>query len=190
MNRTFSLFLSGTLIAGFLSSSAWAATAPKTLGKFGYWEAFQLGDGANAACYMTLRAKPPVPKGSKLKRGEVTLMITQRPAEGSLDVISYAAGTKFKPASEVTVQAGTKAYSLFTQADTAWARDSLTDRDIAMAIRNTASITISGEAASGGPFADTIAMKGATEAYRAIGKACGLPSPTEAPRTGKAPKKK
>lgn len=125
---------------------------------------------------MTLRAKPPVPKGSKLKRGEVVFMITHRPGEGALDVVSYDAGTKFKPSSEVELAVDGKVFSLFTEGDTAWARDSATDKTIATAMRAAQNVTIKGLAASGGPFADTISMKGSAAAYKAISEACGVSS--------------
>lgn len=149
------------------------ATAPKKLGKFGYWTAYVI-PGAQPVCYMTLTAQPPIPKGSKLKRGPVTLMITHRPAEGSLDVVSYDAGTKFAPSSEVTLDAVGKSFNLFTQGDTAWARDATTDRAITGAIRAAEKITITGTASKGGAFADTIVMKGSAASYKAITEACGL----------------
>lgn len=175
-----SLILLGLLAFSFAFTAAPAqAEAPKNLGKFGYWEAYQLGEGEARTCYMTLRAKPPIPKGSKLKRGEVTMMLTHRPAEGALDVFSYDAGTKFKPASDVAFQVGDTVYGLFTQGNTAWARDSITDKEIANALRKGQSITITGTAATGGPFADTIALKGSADAYRAMSKACAIPVPDE-----------
>lgn len=174
MNRFLSLCLVGTLVS-ILSVTPALAAPPKSLGKFGYWTAYQLMEGANPVCYMSITAKPPVPKGSKLKRGDVVLMITHRPAESSTDVVSYAAGTKFKPASEVTMQIGGKTFNLFTQADTAWSRDSATDKALAAALRTGASVTVLGTTASGGPIADTVSLKGSAEAYYAIGKACGLP---------------
>lgn len=180
MKNSSLLFVCAALLAALFSPAQ--AAVPKKLGKFGYWSAYHIADQAQPVCYMTLSAKPPVPKGSKLNRGEVTLMITHRPAEGALDVISYAAGTKFKASSEVTVQVGDKSFNLFTQADTAWARDSVTDRALTSAIRSAQSITITGTAAIGGPFADTITMKGSAEAYRTISQACGVgeaePAPT------------
>lgn len=111
-------------------------------------------------------------------------MITHRPSESSSDVISYAAGTKFKPASEVQVSVGAKQFSLFTQSDTAWSRDAVTDHAIASAIRHGASMTVIGVSAQGVKIADTVQLKGASAAYAAIGKACGLvvdePKPKQA----------
>jgi len=166
-------------------SPALADSQPRKLGKFDYWSAYQMVDGKQNVCYMSLTAQPPVPKGSKLKRDSVTLMVTERPGENALDVFSYAAGTKFAPSSEVTVKAGEKTFNLFTQGDTAWARDTATDHALAQALRSNASITITGTAAVGGSFVDTISMKGALQAYKAIAQACGIAGPAD-PAASKA----
>lgn len=155
----------------------------KPLGKFGYWTAYQMTEGGHPVCYMSLSAKPPVKAGAKAKRGEVVLMVTHRPAESSFDVISYSAGMKFKPATDVTVTAGGKTFSLFTQDDTAWSRDSATDKAVSQALRTSPSVTITGTGASGAALADTVNLKGAMEAYVAMSKACGvqvaLPKPAK-----------
>ena len=173
MKRQISLFL---LVAVLLSSAAAQvqASSPKQLGKFGYWAAYQMFEGPDPVCYMTITAKPPEKKGAKTKRGDVVLMISHRPSESATDVVSYAAGTKFKSSSDVTFKIGGKDYSLFTQGDTAWARDQATDKAVTAALRGASSLTVTGQAASGTPIADTVALKGFGDAYYAIGKACGL----------------
>ncbi len=151
------------------------AAGPQSLGQFGYWSAYQLTEGNASICYMIITAKPPVKKGEKkAKRGDIVLMITQRPSEGALDVVSYAAGARFKPASDVSVQIGVKKFDLFTQDDTAWSRDSATDHALAAALRTGQTATLTGTLASGAALADHVNLKGAGDAYYAIGKACGL----------------
>lgn len=162
-----------------ISISAAQAAEPRKLGKFDYWTAYQIADAKQPVCYMSLTAKPPIPKGSKLKRDVVTLMVTHRPAEGVLDVVSYTAGTRLAPSSEVTVQDDSgKVFNLFTQNDTAWARDPAADRALTMSLRAANKVTFTGTAASGGSFADTISMKGSSKAYRAMTEACGLSAPS------------
>ena len=174
-----------------LSAPAQAA-APKPIGKFGYWSAYQMVEGQNNVCYMSITAKPPEKKDDKkkktIKRGDVVLMITHRPSEGSTDVISYAAGTKFKSASDVTFKIGGKDYNLFTQGDTAWSRDQATDRAIAEALRSATNMTVTGTLASGTPLSDSVNLKGVNEAYAAISKACNVaytPLKTEKPKAEK-----
>jgi len=152
------------------------AAVPKPIGKFGYWSAFQMMEGPNPVCYMSITAKPPEKKGDKkaVKRGDVVLMITHRPAESTTDVISYAAGAKFKSAADVTFKIGAKDFSLFTQGDTAWSRDQAADHAVVTALRTSASVTVNGTLANGTALADSVNLKGMNEAYAAIGKACNV----------------
>lgn len=167
-------FIFSCILGAALGTPVFAA-GPQSLGQFGYWSAYQLTEGNASICYMTITAKPPVKKGEKkTKRGDIVLMITQRPSEGALDVVSYAAGAKFKPASDVSVQIGAKKFDMFTQDDTAWSRDSATDRALAAALRAGQTATLTGTLASGVALADHVNLKGSGDAYYAIGKACGL----------------
>ncbi len=170
--------------------------APESLGKYGYWSAYKMMEGQNPVCYMSITAKAPetVSKDKKKKvtrRGDVVLMITHRPSEGVTDVISYAAGAKFRAASDVNLKMGDRSFSLFTQGDTAWARDQVTDKAVAAALRVSSSVTVTGIAANETPIADTVNLKGVAEAYYAIGKACGLavePPPKPVQKKEKATK--
>jgi len=169
-------------------AEGWAASS--SLGRFGYWTAQKIEEGGSTVCYMTLAAKPPSVsgKGKKKKRGEVVLMITHRPSEGSTDVVSYAVGANFKPATDVSVRVGQKAFAMFTKGDAAWARDAATDHALTAALRAGQSVTFRGALASGEALADTVNLKGADEAYVAIGKACGL-SVAPLKKAAKMPKK-
>ena len=166
--------------------------APKSLGTFGFWTTYRLTEGDQSICYMSLTAPSPQEKQDKKKpkkpkRGPITLMITQRPAENAFDVVSYAAGIKLKPASEATVRMGTTSYSLFTQGDTAWSRDAATDRAIAAAVRHATSLTFTALSAQNTKIADAVQLKGAAAAYKAIGVACGMT--VEEPKKTPTPKK-
>lgn len=166
-----------------------AAPKAENLGKFGFWSAYVIYEGRNPVCYMSLSARTP--EAGKTRREAANLMVTHRPAESSTDVISYAPGFKYKQGSDVTLQIGDKSFSLFTQDSTAWARDAATDKAIAAAMRGGADhMTVSGTAATGKNFGDTIPLKGTADAYYAASKACGLSAEKpkaakESPKAGK-----
>jgi hypothetical protein len=115
-------------------------------------------------------------KLKKAVRGPVTLMITERPGDNSRDVVSYDTGYVFKPGSDLKIAIGRSGFSLFTEKDTAWSRDAMTDHALTAAILKNPSLTAMGTPAARGAGAttDTLALKGAPEAYRAITKACGI----------------
>ncbi|MDP9128312.1 MAG: invasion associated locus B family protein [Pseudomonadota bacterium] len=176
------------------SSAAEAKNTSKFLGSFGAWNAYASSDNGQPMCYMALRTHGATSK--KLKRGSVWLTITHRPAENSKDVLSYTSGYNFKPGSDVQMRIGRDNFSLFTQKDTAWSRDAMTDHAIATDIRKNTSLVVAGVPAGkgAGAITDTVEIKGAAAAYQAIGKACNVPvaalakappSPAKAPRPAK-----
>jgi len=194
MNRV--LFL-GLFLLSFLVVPAQAASKkaePQRLGIFGSWQAFATSEQKQPVCYMTLTTH--FPKNKKFHRGDALLTITHRPAESSTDVVSYTAGYNYKAASSADLSIGKNSFSLFTAQDTAWSRDVVTDHKLAAAIRSASTLKITGTPAQKGikPQTDTLVLKGAMQAYQAIGKACGIEpheKPHPAPKAkAKKPKRK
>lgn len=164
----------------------------KSLGTFGSWQTFTYEEANQSVCYMVKPIRFPPPANKKFKRGDAFLMITHRPGENSNDVVSYASGYNFKPASELKITLGKNSFSLFTQKDTAWSREASTDHAISRAIRDNSSLRAVGQPAQNvTAVTDTLDIKGADKAYYAISKACGLEveMPKKAPeKAKKAPK--
>lgn len=148
------------------------AASPALLGKFGFWSAYSATEGNQQVCYMSVTSRPP--KTSKPKRGDITMMITHRPFENSKDVFSYTAGMILKPASELTVKVGSKNFNLFTQDDTAWSRDSATDRALVAALRSGNEAKVIGISSKGYKILDKVNLIGMSKAYESISKACGI----------------
>jgi len=165
------------LISLSLSAQAEQAAVPKQLGSFGSWKAYA-SEGDKPVCYMTMAVHFPPDK--KIKRGDAFLMITHRPGDNSKDVVSYKAGYNFKSSSDVTAVINKKSFDLFTDKDTAWSRDALTDHAFAAAIRTGSTLKVTGQPAAKGltSVSDAIPLKGAGPAYAAISKACGYPVET------------
>ena len=102
------------------------------------------------------------------------MLVTQRPAEKSFDVISVIAGYTYQPASETTIQIGNQTFRLFTDGDTAWARDEATDRQIVSAIRSGNSMVVRGTSNRGTATTDTYSLAGSSAAYTAMNQACNV----------------
>ncbi len=90
-----------------------AATAPVDaqdnvpIGNFGDWEAYKESEGGKAVCY--LGSQPKKAKGKYKKRGETYILVTHRPSEKSLNVVSIKAGYTYQSGSEVDVVIGAEA---------------------------------------------------------------------------------
>ena len=94
----------------------------------------------------------------------------------STDVVSFIAGYPFKKDSETTLEIGGKPFKLFTDGETAWARDSDTDKTITAALRDTKGkpMVVKGTSARGTKTTDTYSLDGVTQAYDAMNQACGV----------------
>ena len=167
------LILLTALPAAAATKAATGTAGQTVLGSFGGWHAFSFIENNQPVCYMTLGK--PMSNAKLAKRGASRLTITHRPGDSSKDVFSYTAGYPFKGGSSVDMLMGKTRFDLFTDKDTAWARDNATDHAIAAAIRANAALTVTGTPAlpRAAAVTDRFTLTGAGDAYRAIGKACG-----------------
>ncbi|NBC34102.1 MAG: hypothetical protein GVY13_15620 [Alphaproteobacteria bacterium] len=136
------------------------------------WHAFQYTENGNRVCYMASR--PTDEEGDYNRRGDVFVLVTHRPAEDSRDVVSFIAGYTYEEGSEVTVTIGGDTFRLFTEDDTAWARDEATDRRLVGAMRRGADMVVRGTSSRGTLTTDTYSLFGFTATYNEITEACGL----------------
>lgn len=162
------------LVAVALPLAAGPAEAadPRILGSFGDWTAYAYKEPAGKVCYMA--SQPRKAEGDYTQRGDIFALLTHRPAEKSLNVVSIVAGYPFKDGSEVDLKIDRNNWSLFTQGDRAWARDSKTDAAIADALRKGSSMVVKGTSSRGTKTTDSYSLKGSNAAYEAIAKECGV----------------
>lgn len=154
------------------AAQAQQAAEPASIGVFGKWEAWQLDEPSGKVCYML--ARPDKDSGAYKTRGNIYVLITHRPAEGTKNVFSYIAGYEYKAKSAANIKIGDKKFSLFTQGETAWAADADTDNALAEAIRKGSTMVVTGTSSRGTVTTDTFSLKGSGGAHDAIGKACGI----------------
>jgi hypothetical protein len=165
------------LVLAAMPVNVWAAqkaNAEKPIGTFGAWRAYTYNEGGQTVCYMvTIKTIKSVPAK---KRSAPYIMITHRPIEASTDVFSYGGGMLLDSHRGVKLQIGKAGFDLFSVRDTAWARDGITDHKIAAALQAAPMAqTMAWPTKKGARrVTDTFDLKGATLAYQAIGRACGL----------------
>lgn len=160
-------------VAGVIGQAAESRAAdPNFIGAFRDWSAFWFDENGSRVCYMA--SQPKRDEGDYTRRGDIYVLVTQRPAENSLDVISFIAGYTYQQGSEVTVQIGSNSFRLFTDGDTAWARDAATDRALVNAMKAGSTMVVRGTSSRGTATTDTYSLSGATAAYNAINENCGI----------------
>ncbi|MGQ9364746.1 invasion associated locus B family protein [Azospirillum sp. ST 5-10] len=149
-----------------------SAAEPKYLGSFRDWNAFSFDENGQTVCYMSSQPKKKEP--ARARRGDIYALVTHRPAENTYDVVSIIVGYPFKANSEATIQIDGKDFALFTDGETAWARDSQTDRAIVEAMRAGRSMVVKGQSSRGTNTTDTYSLMGVSDAYEALAGACNV----------------
>ncbi len=172
-NSMFTLLLRLTVFTVVLvhcgSSFLYAETF---LGQNDQWEAFSNKEAGKMVCY--IGSEPIEMRGKYKKRGTSYAMVTHRPSEKSLNVVSIKAGYKHKVDSKVKVIIGNLHFKLFTQDGWAFAHDSKADNALVKAMKQGAEMLVKGISSRGTTTTDRYSLKGFTAAYRSIGRACKL----------------
>jgi hypothetical protein len=146
------------------------AAAPTPIGKFDTWTAYTMPDGAKLICYALSK---PSSMPDKSKRSKVYLMVTHRPAEKTLNVVSISLGYPTATNGSAAVNAGKQKFDFFTRDETAWSRDSDTDKAVVTSMRKAQSLSIKAKPAkSGTETTDSYSLIGFPAALDAIDKAC------------------
>jgi len=166
------LALAGPILVATTSHAG--AADPRLLGTFKDWNAFAFEEGGHKVCYISSQPRKKEPAAAK--RGDVYALVTHRPAEKTLDVVSFIVGYTFKKDAETTVEVGSKSFKLFTEGETAWARDAETDKAITAAMRDAKGkpMVVKGTSARGTKTTDTYGTDGIAQAYDAINQACSV----------------
>ncbi len=164
--RVFSYIL---FISFFSITGSFAAA--KSLGKHGDWHAYK----KDGVCYMVSMAQKS--EGKYKKRGDVYLVVTHRPSQKSKNVVSFHAGYSFKKGAQITstiiAKAGNKTEKLFTEGEIGWFVDAKTDTSMVdYMTKKGISMIFTGTSARGTRTKDTVSLKGAFSAHRAISKSC------------------
>jgi len=143
-------------------------SAADSIGTFDAWNAFAEKDGS--MCY--IGSEPKKAEGKYKKRGDPFVLVTHRPKEKSLGVVSIVAGYVYKKGSEVELKVDAKTFKLFTDGGHGWAYDSKSDRSLVAAMRGGKEMIVNGMSSRGTKTRDTYSLKGFTAALTAINKAC------------------
>lgn len=161
-------------VSALIATAASAeAAAPKVLGTFNDWEAYQLIEGANQrTCYMA--SQPSKKEPGNVKRGDVLVFVTHRPADKERDVVNVQFGYPLKAGSDVQLSVGDAKFNLFANGEAAWTRGAADDKALVGAMMKGASMSVNGLSERGTKTVDTYSLRGFTAAYREITKACGL----------------
>jgi len=165
-------FLAALMISASCATAAHAQEV-KVLGTFGKWIAQTYKENGQAVCFISV--KPDKSEGNYKARGDVSFMVTHRPAERAFDVVSMAAGYQYLPDSDAVFTSGSKRFNLFTSGERAWARDAQTDKAIVQLMISGNVMVIKGTSSRNTVTTDTFSLSGFTAAYKSISESCKKP---------------
>ena len=171
-NFSFRLITAIPLIAclGISFSDAVAAPRSKLVGEFKHWSAHEIREGRAKTCYA--HGEPIKQTGKYKTRGRTFVQVTHRPAEGTWNEVGITAGYSYRRDSEAVVTIDKRRFVLFTDKDTAWAKDSRQDRRLVRALKKGRKMTVRATSSRGTVTIDTYSLSGFTKAYQAMGRAC------------------
>ena len=155
-----------------LSSQLNQASAETELGSYKDWNAYTAQEDGKLVCYMG--AVPKKSSGKYTKRGKTFLLITHRPKEKSINVVSLRAGYTYEKGSEVEMTIGKSTFKLFTTKQWAFAEGTSLDKALVNAMIRGSTLTAKGLSSRGNWTTDIYSLNGFTAAYKAIGKACKI----------------
>jgi len=161
---------------------------PQRLGGDKNWSAYTIAESKGKICY--LAGEPAKKEPSALKRERVDALVTHNTGDKTQNVVSFVAGVPLAASSDAELEVDGKKFSLFTDKDTAWARDSATDKAIVAAMAKGKQAVIKSTAARGNAaLIDTYNLAGFGQALGLIDKACGIKD-GEGPKTAETAKGK
>ena len=157
--------------AGSVSGNAQDVTV---IGTHGAWTAYSYQEDSGVVCYMA--SEPNKAEGNYTRRGDIFALVTHRPEENSVDVVSIVAGYPYQENSDVNVRIGSNAFELFTHGERAWTRDVSSDKDMVRSMIRGSSMVVKGTSGRGTLTTDTYSLRGFTAAHKDISEACKVNS--------------
>ncbi|MEQ8735496.1 MAG: invasion associated locus B family protein [Rhodospirillaceae bacterium] len=158
------------LMIALTGATAASAQDVTVIGTHGAWTAYSYQEDSGIVCYMA--SEPTKAEGNYTRRGDVFALVTHRPSEDSMDVVSIVAGYAYKENSDATVSVGSSSYEMFTNGERAWNRDEATDKAMVQAMIRGSSLTVKGTSSRDTLTTDTYSLSGFTAAHKDITTAC------------------
>lgn len=159
------ILMSAAVAGGAMAQSQ----SPTLLGESGDWQAYTYKSGGATVCYVVSQPKSSEPKAAK--RDPVFFLVTHRPAQKIRNEVSTIIGYPFKKDSKVDLSIDGTAFTLFTNADGAWA-DTKDDKTVVDTMKKGQAMTVKGTSWRGTSTTDTYSLKGISAALDKIDSAC------------------
>ena len=107
-----------------------------------------------------------------VRRGEILLMVFNRPDSGVSGQVAFTGGYPFAGGSTVTMQIGDATYDLYTEGEWAWPATPEDDATIVAAMKRGANAVLTARSSRGTTTRDTFSLLGFTAAVEDAARRC------------------
>lgn len=143
---------------------------PQLLGEFNDWAAYTYKTPDTKVCYVSSRPKDSKPKN--VKRDPAFFLVTHMPGRKVRGEVSTIIGYPFKKETNADLSIDDAKFTLFTNADGAWADTPATEKQIVEAMKAGKTLMVKGISWRGTQTEDNYSLIGISAALAAIDKAC------------------
>jgi hypothetical protein len=147
-----------------------AQDRPRVIGEYSDWTAIRYRENGANVCWISSAPLESDPKD--VRRGDIYVLVTHRPASDVRDEVSVYVGYPFAGGSEAVIEIGGREFPMFTDGSTAWARDAEADKALVRAMVRGSTMLIRGTSRRGTDTLDRYSLRGFTAARNAINQAC------------------
>lgn len=138
------------------------------------WSVFK-ADAGGPVCWVVTQPQSSVAtRGGKpvqVRRGEIYLTVAVRPRQGVSSEIAMVGGYPFKDGSNVKAQIDSKAFSMFTEGESAWTYPA-DDTAMVSAMKSGTAASFTGVSARGTTTTDRFSLLGFTDALTSAQRLC------------------
>ncbi len=163
-----------TALAMSLSLPASAAPKRDLLGSYRDWDAIKSTEsGGKKTCYMISMPKKTAANRKNVRRGDIYITVSHRPAYGVKNEVNVIVGYPLRDGSTAKLSVdGRKSFEFFTEGSGAWAYDPKDDASAVASMKAGSRLVVYAQSQRGTKTTDTYSLSGFTAAYNAITRAC------------------
>jgi len=149
-------------------------TAQATLlGQFGDWGAYTATPGGRKVCFVLSKptASTDNPPNRRTAAHIVYMFVSTRPAEKVKEEVSMLV-TGYALKGDATLTVGPTAFTMYTQNDGAWVKNSADETRLVDAMRKGADMEVKATTTRGTQTTDTFSLKGISQALDRVAQEC------------------
>jgi hypothetical protein len=173
--RQTGFFLAAAFALVATGALAQGAAKPTLVGTFSKWTMWTYtgsyaGKGNGKVCY--IYSEPDKMQPDKLDHGRVSFSVTSSPAEGIKTEANFVTGYPMKEQSSVTVEIGSKDFTMFTQGDSAWLVNKEDESALLAAMKGGSSMVVKAASRRGNETTYNYSLSGVTAAADKLASEC------------------